>query len=215
MFPVGSPIQIIGYIDKRKLNSRILGWADAEFVIIEHPMVQGELAMLPKDAAVVCRGKVDGHSYAFKSRVLHVMTQPFNYLFLVYPHNIQELGTEEGPTVSVDVPTTLALSPKDVDEPPNGIPVASGTLLNVGHGMCSVDLGQPLDVSGVACVFLTFDLPNDTSVENLKGQFDPDFNASKPVTRLHLRFDENDPKGSALFDFLLLASKILSQSAED
>lgn len=208
---MGTSIQIIGYLDKRKLQSHIIGWAENEYVIIEHPMVMGDLAMLPKDAAVVCRGTLDGRTYAFKSHVSHVMTQPFNYLFLTYPNAIQDMSAKDGPQVAVELPAKMVISEKDIAEPPSGGRSLSGSVTTLTHTTCTVELPSPIEISETNRFFLSFDLPNETSVETLKCWLPTDLPKNKH-SKLNLQFDETDPKASPLLDFLLLASKILSQS---
>jgi len=213
VFPVGANIQIIGYLDKRKLNSRVIGWSDGEFVVIEHPVVQGELAMLPKDAAVVCRGTVEGRTYAFKSHVLHVMVQPFNYLFLRYPRDIQEVTARQGLWVDIEAKAGMVLSPSDAPIPPAGLKEMEGLVHNISTGGCVVSLPKEANLKAVACVFLSFELPNGTSVKYLKGSVPSDLPLDGDgVVELH--FDEGDPNASPVFDFLLLASKILQPNTE-
>ncbi|MEK6710198.1 MAG: flagellar brake protein [Nitrospinota bacterium] len=212
MFPVGSSVQIIGYLDKRKLSSRIIGWSEGIFVVIEHPLLQGELALLPKDAAVVCRGTVDGRTYAFKSHVLHVMIQPFNYLFLRYPRDIQEITARQGLWVDIKASAQIILSSQDAPAPPAGAKEVAGVVHNVSTGGCVISLPKETDLKGVACAFLTFGLPNGSKVNQLKGTVPADL-PPDGEGGLELHFEEGDPNGSPLFEFLLLASKILSPSA--
>jgi len=216
LLPVGSSIQLIGYLDKRKLSSRIIGWSEGEFVVIEHPVVQGELALLPKDAAVVCRGMVDGRTYAFKSHVVHVMTQPFNYLFLGYPNEIQEISARKGLRVALDVSVNVVLSSRDSTAPPPGVGSLTGIIRDLTNSGCTVAFPKEkeIDLKAVACAFLTFELPNGISVKDLKATVDPEAPVVEGESSLELQFNETDPKASAVFDFLLLANKILSQDAK-
>jgi len=213
VFPVGSPIQIIGYLDKRKLNSRVIGWSEGIFVIIEHPFIQGELALLPKDAAVVCRGTVEGRTYAFKSHVLHVMTQPFNYLFLRYPRDIQEVTARQGLWVDIEAKAAMALSPADAPVPPAGARQVEGIVHNISTGGCIISLPKEEDLKGTACVFLSFELPNGVPVKDLKGTV-PSDSPLDGEGAVELHFDEGDPNAASVFDFLLLASKILQPNTE-
>ena len=213
MFPVGSSIQIVGYLDKRKLNSRVIGWSEGMFVVIEHPLNQGELAMLPKDAAVVCRGTVEGRTYAFKSHVLHVMTQPFNYLFLRYPRDIQEVTARQGLWVDIEAKAGIVLSPADAPMPPAGAKPVEGVVHNISTEGCIVSFPKDEDLKAIACVFLSFELPNGTSVKGLKGTIPADLAlGGEDVVELH--FEEGDPNASPVFDFLLLASKILQPNTQ-
>lgn len=213
MFPVGSSIQIIGYLDKRKLNSRVIGWSEGEFVVIEHPLLQGELPLIPKDAAVVCRGTVEGRTYAFKSHVLHVMTQPFNYIFLRYPQNIQEVTARQGLWVNIEAKAGMILSPSDTSIPSAGLKEVEGVVHNVSTEGCNVSLPKESDLKAVACVFLSFELPNGTSVKHLKGTVPSDLPLDGEGA-VELHFDEGDPNASPVFDFLLLAGKILQPNTE-
>lgn len=213
MFPVGSSIQIIGYLDKRKLNSRVIGWSEGEFVVIEHPLLQGELALIPKDAAVVCRGTVEGRTYAFKSHVLHVMTQPFNYIFLRYPQGIQEVTARQGLWVNIEAKAGMILSPSDTSIPSAGLKEVEGVVHNVSAEGCNVSLPKESDLKAVACVFLSFELPNGTSVKHLKGTV-PSDSPLDGEGAVELHFDEGDPNASPVFDFLLLAGKILQPNTE-
>jgi hypothetical protein len=71
LFPVGSTIQVIGYLDKRKLSAKVLGWSEGEYLLTSVPKYNGEVINLPKDAAVVCRGTMEGRMFGFKAVVLH------------------------------------------------------------------------------------------------------------------------------------------------
>ncbi len=81
MIQAGDFIQIIGYLNKRTLNSRVLGWMEGEYIVVSFPAAneENEDVNFPKDAAVVCRGMIDGRMHGFKTRVLHSMSQPFDY----------------------------------------------------------------------------------------------------------------------------------------
>jgi hypothetical protein len=88
-----------------------------------------------------------------------------------------------------------------------------GVVHNVSTEGCNVSLPKDSDLKAIACVFLSFELPNGTSVKYLKGTVPSDLPLDgEGVIELH--FDEGDPNASPVFDFLLLAGKILQPNTE-
>ena len=209
MLPIGLDIQIIGFLDKRKLRSRVIGWVEGEYIIIEHPMAQGEPVLLPKDAAVICRGLSEGRLYGFKSHVLHTMTKPFPYLFLVYPREIEVHSARKGAGVDVDIVVSVVLSKEDVDSPPEGAEKIEGKIQNLSASGCLISF--PPEVEPTNFAFLSFELPDKNSVTNLKGTMSEDQQAMGEGS-YELEFNEEDSSIEPVFNFVHLANKILAQT---
>lgn len=213
MIPVGESIQIIGYLDKRRLNSRILGWVEGEYIVVSFPASNGEgpEVNLPKDAAVVCRGMIDGRMHGFKTHVLHSMSQPFEYLFLVYPSDMEDLSGNKGFRLDIDIPGSVILVPEDMETPLESAKRIDVTIQNMSVSGAIVRLPENLKLEIFDMVFLSFKFPDGNSVENLKAAVRKDIMLQDDRS-FGVEFDDEDPKFGPVFDFLFLANKIISQS---
>ncbi len=213
MIPVGESIQLIGYLDKRRLNSCVLGWLEGEYIVVSFPTSnnEGEEVNLPKDAAVVCRGMIDGRMHGFKTHVLHSMSQPFEYLFLVYPDDMEDLSGNKGFRLDIDIPASAILAPGDVETPDASAKRIDVTIQNMSVGGAIVRLPEFLELETFDTVFLSFQLLDGNSVENLKAAMRKDIMLQDDKS-FGVEFNDEDPEFSPVFDFLLLANKIISQS---
>ena len=212
MLVLNVPVEIEGFLDKRKLKSRIIGWRVGEFVIIEHPTLNGEPAYFPKDAAIVCRWSIQGQVYGFKAHVLHNLTKPFTYLFLEYPFQFDEVQSEDQNMVSLSVPVSIVPGERDSEEPPPGGEPIEGQLKTLGVSNCRVACASDFKEDSV--LFINLVLPDGTKVDSLKVHVHQDLKwIEKGV--YNLEFDESDPKSTPIFNFVLLAKKIISQGTPD
>ena len=210
---VGESIQIIGYLDKRRLNSRVLGWMEGEYLVVSYPTTdsENEEVNLPKDAAVLCRGMIDGRMHGFKTHVLHSMSQPFDYLFLVYPKNIEDLSGNKGFRLDIEIPASAILAPDDLEEPFESAMGIDVIIQNISTSGAIIRLPKNLKMESFDVVFLSFQLPDGKSVENLKTAVRKDIELQDDST-FGVEFNNEDPRFGPVFDFLLLANKIISQS---
>ena len=213
MIPVGESIQLIGYLDKRRLNSRVLGWLEGEYIVVSFPTSnnEGEGVNLPKDAAVVCRGMIDGRMHSFKTHVLHSMTQPLECLFLVYPNDMEDLSGNKGFRLDIEIPASAIIVPRDMETPLESAEGIEVTIQNMSASGAIVRLPENLELEIFDLVFLNFQLPDGNSVENLKVAVRKDI-MLKDDRSFGVEFNDEDPKFGPVFDFLLLANKIISQS---
>ena len=213
VIPVGESIQIIGYLDKRRLDSRVLGWMEGEYIVVSYPATNSETeeVNLPKDAAVVCRGMIDGRMHGFKTHVLHSMSQPFDYLFLVYPGNIEDLSGNKGFRLDIEIPASAILAPDDVEEPLESAKGIDVVIQNMSTSGAIIRLPKNLKMESFDVVFLSFQLPDGKSVENLRAAVRKDI-ALQDDSTFGVEFNNEDSRFGPVFDFLLLANKIISQS---
>ena len=211
MFPVGSVIQVIGYLDKRKLKSKVLGWSEGEYILISVPTFNGEEVNLPKDAALVCRGTMDGRMYGFKTIVLHQMTQPFDYLFLNYPPEMEDLSGSKGFRLVIDIEAVVHLASGDAVAPPASSKGVKASIQNLSNTGCVVTIPEDVKSDSFDSVFLSFELPNAKKVENLKAVVRKDV-ALPDGGSFGVEFNDGDPNFAPVFDFLLLANKISSMN---
>lgn len=212
MIPVGEPIQIIGYLDKRRLNSCVLGWVEDEYIVVSYPTANHEDddVNLPKDAAVVCRGMVDGRMHGFTTHVLHSMSQPFNYLFLVYPNDMEDMSGHKGFRLDIDITATIIIAPMDIESPPANAEEIDVAIQDMSTSGAIVRLPKNQKIEVFDTVFLSFQLPDGTSVEKLKATVRKDI-ALQSDTSFGVEFNDEDPNFGPVFDFLLLANKIITQ----
>jgi len=207
LFPVGSNVQVIGYLDKRKLTAKVLGWAEGEYLVISVPTFGGEAANLPKDAAVVCRGVQDGRMFGFKTSVLHQMTQPYEYLFLSYPPEMEDLSGSKGFRLGFDLPAQVILASADMETPPDSAKGVKASIHNLSSTGCVVSIPDELKGNDFDAVFMSFKLPNEKTVQNLRANVRKDV-ALPDGGSFGVEFNEGDPAFAPVFDFLLLANKI-------
>ncbi len=212
VIPVGEPIQIIGYLDKRRLNSCVLGWVEGEYIVVSYPTAnnEGDEVNLPKDAAVVCRGMIDGRMHGFTTHVLHSMSQPFNYLFLVYPNDMEDMSGHKGFRLDIDISATAIVASGDMETPPGSAQEIDVTIQNMSTSGAIVRLPKNLKMDVFDTVFLSFQLPDGTSAEKLKATVRKDIELQDD-TSFGVEFNSEDPNFGPVFDFLLLANKIITQ----
>jgi len=211
LFPVGSTIQVIGYLDKRKLSAKVLGWSEWEYLLTSVPKFNGEVINLPKDAAAVCRGTMEGRMFGFKAVVLHQMTQPFEYLFLNYPVEMEDLSGSKGFRLGFDLPAMAILASEDMESPPPSTKGIKASIHNLSVNGCVITIPDDLKDNSFDAIFLTFELPNDEKVENLRALVRKD-GALPDGGSFGVEFSDGDPKFAPVFDFLLLANKISSMN---
>ena len=156
MIPVGEPIQIIRYLDKRRLNSRVLGWLEGECIVVSFPTSnnEGEEINLPKDAAVVCRGMIDGRMHGFKTHVLHAMSQPFDYLFLVYPNDMEDMSGHKGFRLDIDISATVVMVPLGMETPPESAKEIDVAIQNMSTSGAIIRLPKNLNIDVFDVVFI-------------------------------------------------------------
>lgn len=214
MIPVGEPIQVIGYLDKRRLNSRVLGWVEGEYIVISYPSsvsYEGEEVNLPKDAAVVCRGIIDGRMYGFKTHVLHWMSQPFEYLFLVYPSRIEDLSGSKGFRLDIEIPASGVLMSDEGGLSLDSAEKIDVIIQNLSASGAVIRFPEEMSLESSDAIILDFQLPDGKLVKNLRTPIRKDIVLQDNST-VGVQFNDEDPKFGPVFDFLLLANKIISQS---
>lgn len=214
MIPVGESVQIIGYLDKRSLHSRVLGWVEGEYLVVSFPTSSnggGEEVNFPKDAALMCRGMIDGKMHGFKTHVLHSVSQPAKYLFLLYPNQMEDMSGQKGFRLDIDIPATAVLASEGVAVPPESGEEYSVTIRNLSAGSAIIRMPEKGRWNDFEVVFLTFSLPDGTSVERLRANIQKDIAFQDPAS-FGVEFKMEEPEFEPVFDFLLLANKIISQS---
>lgn len=214
MIPVGNPIQVIGYLDKRRLNSRVLGWVEGEYIVISYPSsesYEGEEVNLSKDAAVVCRGIIDGRMHGFKTHVLHWMSQPFEYLFLVYPSHIEDLSGSKGFRLDIEIPASGVLVPEEGEPSSDSTEKIDAIIQNLSASGAVIRFPEEMSIETADAIILDFQLPDGKSVKNLRTPIRKDIILQDNST-VGVQFHDEDPMFGPVFDFLLLANKIISQS---
>jgi hypothetical protein len=212
VFSVGESIQIVGYLDKRKLKANVLGWADGDYIVLSYPTTvqDNEEVSLPKDAAIMCRAMVDGRLHGFRSQVLHSMSQPFELLFVVYPSGIEDLSGDKSFRLEMEISAKATVASGNLDSPPSSAKSYDVAIQYLSATGAVLQFPNDEELDPFDTVFLTCQLPDGASVENLK-VFPREEEKFEGTSTVGVDFNDEDPDFAPVFDFLIVAHRIISQ----
>lgn len=214
MFSVGDSIQIIGFLDKRKLKANVLGYVDGEYLILSYPVTHegNEVVSLPAESAIMCRAMVDGRLHGFKSQVLHSMSQPFEYLFIGYPSDVEDLSGDKSFRLEMEIPAQVKLASGNLASPPDSAKSHDVVIQYLSATGAVLQFSKEEELDPFDSVFLTCRLPDGALVENLK-VFPREEPNLQGTSSIGVDFDDENPDFGPMFDFLVLAHRIVSQSS--
>jgi hypothetical protein len=124
---------------------------------------------------------------------------------------MEDLSGNKGFRLDIEIPASAILAPRDMETPLESAKGIEVTIQNMSASGAIIRLPENLELEIFDMVFLSFQLPDGSSVENLKVAVRKDIMLQDDRS-FGIEFNDEDPKFGPIFDFLLLANKIISQS---
>ncbi|MCB1875040.1 MAG: flagellar brake protein [Chromatiales bacterium] len=138
-------LQIPTALEKGRFNSRLIGFMEGRSLIITTPTIGGKVMIVREGQVFNVRTLSGSDIYAFTTTVLKTNTQPYPYLHLKYPSEIEVARARNSLRVAVNLPTSvLNTNPKADKAPKSGVIKdisATGALVE-----CDKPLGEPNDL---------------------------------------------------------------------
>lgn len=157
---------------KRRFRSKLIGFKDSEYFVIELPDVKkyGYLRdSIEEQSVLIIRTifeKTSGECIAFTSRAMAKLTFPDKLLFISFPKDVvsKELRREERETVSIFAKIFQHESTDDDKK-------VSGIISNISQGGCAFEL-HAKNIAGVKQgeVFIEFECPQKQEPMRLKAE---------------------------------------------
>jgi hypothetical protein len=142
-------------------KSKILGARHGDFIIIENPIVHFSERLFGKlTGNIGCKFSQEGDVYEFTSSVRAYMDE--NFTLIDYPQTFQQKRLRLHPRIRVNIETRLLF---DGDRDPLTV-----TMLDIGVGGCKLALPSLYGLAGDTTCRLSFSLPDNSKVENLRGK---------------------------------------------
>lgn len=138
-------LQIPAALDKGRFSSRMIGFVEGRSLIISTPTIGGKVMIVREGQGFNVRTLSGSDIYAFTTTVLKTNSQPYPYLHLKYPSEIEIARARNSLRVAVNLPTkVLNTNPKADKRQRQGIIKdisATGALVE-----CEDGLGDPSDL---------------------------------------------------------------------
>ncbi len=97
LFEVGSQITLERELDKQsiKYRTRVIGWLDQSWLILELPMLNGAYVNWPSGTSVIGKFQHSGDILNFRTMLIKVIHHPIPLMFLDFPLRIESATTRE------------------------------------------------------------------------------------------------------------------------
>ena len=96
---------------------------------------------------------IDGRMHGFKTHVLHAMSQPFDYLFLVYPNDMEDMSGHKGFRLDIDISATVVMMPLGMETPPESAKEIDVAIQNMSTSGAIIRLPKKLNIDVFDVVF--------------------------------------------------------------
>lgn len=209
MLPVGTPIQLVDPVNKVRLNSRLVGWDPDHCLLVEQPTRAGQSVQLPRNLPVVGRGMHEGKVWGFQSTVLFQTLQPFRVLYLAYPKKIEEVTLRQSERLTTKIRVLITPRKHDFAEQKKAESASWGLIKNLSLGGCSLSCPFRFEVN--MPVFMSFELPDGTTAENVMG-FVRNVMREQNENLYGVQFDNRCGKLDNVASFIKLASRLVSKT---
>jgi hypothetical protein len=141
-------------------KSRILGARHGDFIILDNPVLHFCDRLFSKlTGNIRCNYMLDGEVYDFLSVVLRHTEEKL--CLIEYPRTFEHNRLRSHPRIRVNIETRLL-----VGRGPDPVPV---TMADISAGGCRITVPYLFGVAANTQCVLSFTLPDNNDVENLKG----------------------------------------------
>jgi c-di-GMP-binding flagellar brake protein YcgR len=162
IFKPGLPVVLeSAEIPKTKLTSYIRGVKDQDYLIIDHPKLNGRLVPMSEDSSCIVRFIHQGKVIGFRSKVESTLLRPRALIFLQFPEEIETAKLRKSDRYPVQLEAWCATEKR------NGRPPTDHRdhVLNISQGGCMVAVRDDYPMGGK--VYLTVLLPELPPVNDL------------------------------------------------
>jgi len=99
----GDSLQLQSMNDpKRRYRGRLVGYVPYQSVLVTAPAPEDKVLLVREGELFAVRGYVGDHAVAFKSRVLIAQRQPYAYMHLSYPQELEKAAMRKAPRIRVE-----------------------------------------------------------------------------------------------------------------
>lgn len=88
--------------DKRRFRARLVGYVPYQSVVVTAPSPEDKVLLIREGEMFMVRGYVGDHAVAFRSRVLMTQRQPYAYMHLSYPQELEKAAMRKAPRIRVE-----------------------------------------------------------------------------------------------------------------
>lgn len=101
----GQPIylQQLEQFETSRQQVKLIGWETGKSLIVRPPNISNWVLVLPSNIDYAARLFAGGSAFAFKTSVLCIHHDPFDYFHLTYPNDIESSRVRNSPRVTIDM----------------------------------------------------------------------------------------------------------------
>lgn len=102
---IGEHIQLqpIDVETKQRYYVSLIGWSPNESVIVKPPALRNWPIAFHPGNAFQARQFTGNRIYTFTTRVLHILNEPFDYVYLAYPQQVRSMRLRKALRIDVDL----------------------------------------------------------------------------------------------------------------
>lgn len=99
----GDSLQLQSLADgKRRYRARLVGYVPYQSVLVTAPSPEDKVLLIREGEQFMVRGYVGDNAVAFRSRVLVAQRQPYPYMHLSYPQELEKAAMRKAPRIRVE-----------------------------------------------------------------------------------------------------------------
>ncbi len=156
---------------REQYGSSVLGWKYRSWIVCEWPFHLGQPIPCVKGTLCLLRYIYEGHMIGYRTEVLETQMQPFPFLLLAFPSELEEVPLRKHGRVSAQEPIVLTAFQEYPSVPQNEPPMRIGGLLkDLSASGCAVLIQRPVQgfYLGMA-LRVEFEIIGTGHVNNLTG----------------------------------------------
>lgn len=106
---LNDPLQLQAVQDEHapRFNVRLIGMQPGASIMVSTPVVDGRVQIIREGQVFIARAFSRGRVWAFTCRVLRSCVQPFSYLHLSYPDELQHIVVRKSRRINVSLSGTV------------------------------------------------------------------------------------------------------------
>jgi len=165
IFVPGSPVVIeIRDYAKTKVTSFFRGNKGREYLIVDHPKLNGRLLPLVINTPCILRFIHEGEIIGFSSIVLATIRTPSPLMFLEYPTSVETSRLRKSDRFPVNIETICTT--QKLEGPINGL--ERSVIRNISEGGCMIETKESFEIE--QNIHLTILPPEQETIHNLEVQ---------------------------------------------
>ncbi len=152
-------------------GSSVLGWKHRSWIVCEWPFHLGQPIPCVRGTLCLLRYIHEGNMIGYRTEVLEAQMQPFPFLLLAFPSELEEVPLRKHGRVSAREPIVLSVVQEFASNLPNEPPIRIGGLLkDLSASGCAVLIQRPVqDFYPGMALRVEFEITGTGHVNNLTG----------------------------------------------